>query len=61
MESGSPSASSAEKPPHRLSQFVGTLIALLTLLLPIFAIAHYSPSNQNPLPQRNYPIGRFRY
>ncbi|OUL33685.1 hypothetical protein [Nostoc sp. 106C] len=39
--------------PHRLADIVGTAIALLTLTLPVFVIAHYSstnvPNNQQPL------------
>ncbi|NDJ24596.1 hypothetical protein GS682_23720 [Nostoc sp. B(2019)] len=38
---------------HRLADIVGTAIALLTLTLPVFVIAHYSSpdvqNNQQPL------------
>ncbi|MBD2237642.1 hypothetical protein H6G35_13585 [Aulosira sp. FACHB-113] len=38
---------------HRLADIVGTAIALLTLTLPVFVIAHYSSTNvhntQQPL------------
>ncbi|BAY12887.1 hypothetical protein [Calothrix sp. NIES-2098] len=38
---------------HRLADIVGTAIALLTLTLPVFVIAHYSSANvthnQQPL------------
>ncbi|MBD2197176.1 MULTISPECIES: hypothetical protein [Calothrix] len=30
---------------HRLADIVGTAIALLTLTLPVFVIAHYSSTN----------------
>ncbi|MEH2274034.1 MAG: hypothetical protein V7K40_04275 [Nostoc sp.] len=40
---------------QRLADIVGTAIALLTLTLPVFVIAHYSstnvPNNQQPLIQ----------
>jgi hypothetical protein len=43
MESSSSnSASPGEKSPHRLAEIVGTAIAVLTLLVPLLAIAHYS-------------------
>ncbi|MBD2776034.1 hypothetical protein [Iningainema tapete] len=34
-----------ERNTHRLADIVGTAIALLTLILPVLIIAHYSPSN----------------
>ncbi|MCC5659304.1 hypothetical protein LC608_20455 [Nostoc sp. XA010] len=40
---------------QRLADIVGTAIALLTLILPVFVIGHYSstdvPNNQQPLVQ----------
>ncbi|MDZ8238305.1 MAG: hypothetical protein RMY36_003485 [Nostoc sp. SerVER01] len=52
MNSNSPSASSADTYSHRLADIVGTAIALLTLTLPVFVIAHYSSNdvqnNQQP-------------
>ncbi|MDF5710657.1 MAG: hypothetical protein PUP90_24045 [Nostoc sp. S4] len=45
MNSNSPSANSADTYSHRLADIVGTAIALLTLTLPVFVIAHYSSSN----------------
>ncbi|WP_138503191.1 hypothetical protein [Nostoc sp. PA-18-2419] len=45
MNSNSPSANSADTYSHRLADVVGTAIALLTLTLPVFVIAHYSSSN----------------
>ena len=44
MDSSSQSANASDKPPHRLADVVGTVIALLTLALPLFMIAHYSSS-----------------
>jgi hypothetical protein len=44
MNANSQSANN-DTPPHRLADFVGTAIALLTLTLPIFVIAHYSSTN----------------
>jgi hypothetical protein len=53
MTSNSQSAS-AETYSHRLADVVGTIIAMLTLTLPLFVIGHYSPngiesSNQQPI------------
>ncbi|OCR01755.1 hypothetical protein BCD67_14150 [Oscillatoriales cyanobacterium USR001] len=46
MESNSQPASPTDKPPQqRLANIVGTAIAVLTLVLPLLAIAHYSPRN----------------
>ncbi|MEA5567187.1 hypothetical protein [Anabaena sp. UHCC 0399] len=50
------SDSQSAKPPatysHRLADIVGTLIAVVTLTLPVFVIAHYStnvPESQQPM------------
>ncbi|MHC5671952.1 TLTLP motif-containing protein [Nostoc sp.] len=55
MNSNSQSANSADTYSQRLADIVGTAIALLTLTLPVFVIAHYSSSNlennQQPLIQ----------
>jgi hypothetical protein len=46
MNSNSQSANvDVDTPPHRLADIVGTLIAILTLGLPMFVIAHYSSNN----------------
>ncbi len=45
MDSSSQSANSSERYSHRLADIVGTAIALLTLTLPLFVIAHYSSSS----------------
>ncbi|MBD1911692.1 MULTISPECIES: hypothetical protein [unclassified Leptolyngbya] len=44
MESGSQVETFTEPPPHRLANIAGTLIALVTLILPVAAIAYYSTS-----------------
>jgi len=53
MDANSQSANPADTYSHRLADIVGTAIALLTLTLPVFVIAHYSsdnvPNNQQPL------------
>ncbi|WP_373529643.1 hypothetical protein [Nostoc sp.] len=55
MNSNSQSANSADTYSNRLADIVGTAIALLTLTLPVFVIAHYSSANvqnnQQPLIQ----------
>ncbi|MHC5613125.1 MAG: TLTLP motif-containing protein [Nostoc sp.] len=55
MNSNSQSANSTDTYSQRLADIVGTAIALLTLTLPVFVIAHYSSSNlennQQPLIQ----------
>lgn len=43
--SSSQSASSSEKYSHRLADIVGTAIALLTLTLPLIAIAQFSDNS----------------
>ncbi|MHC5599362.1 MAG: TLTLP motif-containing protein [Nostoc sp.] len=55
MNSNSQSVNSADTYSQRLADIVGTAIALLTLTLPVFVIAHYSSTNvennQQPLIQ----------
>jgi lipopolysaccharide/colanic/teichoic acid biosynthesis glycosyltransferase len=55
MNSNSQSANSADTYSQRLADIVGTAIALFTLILPVFVIAHYSSTdaqnNQQPLIQ----------
>ncbi len=46
MESSSPSGKNAETPGHRWSNFIGTIIAILTLTIPLLAIAQYSSPDQ---------------
>ncbi len=45
MDSNSQSPDPASTYSHRLANIVGTAIALLTLTLPLFFIAHYSSNN----------------
>lgn len=48
MESDRQPARSGEKSTDRLADLMGTLIAVLTLTLPLLAVARYSPSQINP-------------
>ncbi|NJN86117.1 MAG: hypothetical protein HC881_07110 [Leptolyngbyaceae cyanobacterium SL_7_1] len=59
MQPGSRVHYSSERTAHKLADILGSLIALLTLMLPIVTIAHYSSAN-SPL-QSSYPILRSRY
>ncbi len=54
MESSQRSHKADDSPDHRWSGILGTLVALLTLTLPLVMIAHYSPmrSNAQPIPSR---------
>jgi hypothetical protein len=57
MNSNSQSANSSDTYSHRLADVVGTAIALLTLILPLFVIAHYSAHNvQNSQQQLIYNL-----
>lgn len=57
MESGSPSGSPSEENPHTIAQLVGTVIALLTLTMPLLVIARYSSaSNTSLFPPATYPV-----
>jgi len=57
MDSSSPSANTSSGFSHRLADIVGTAIALLTLTLPVFVIAHYSnPKVDNNLEMLTYPL-----
>jgi hypothetical protein len=42
MEPGSTSADNSARPSQKLANVIGTLIALITLAVPLLAIAHYS-------------------
>lgn len=49
MEPGSRvsgSIRSTKSSPHKLANIMGTAVALLTLTVPLFAIAHFSSPNQ---------------
>lgn len=57
MESDSqPPSYSDDQPPQSIVNILGTAIAVLTLALPLLAIAHYSPSNINAIPQTFYQL-----
>lgn len=57
MNLNSQSANSSDTYSQRLADIVGTLIALITLILPVFIIAHYSSANvENSQPSLNYNL-----
>ncbi|HEY9834058.1 MAG TPA: hypothetical protein V6D26_26130 [Stenomitos sp.] len=58
MESSSPSANASDTHPYRWAEFMGAVIALLTLTLPLFVIAHYSSSGVDVLQQTSYSLPR---
>ncbi|MEM6714125.1 MAG: hypothetical protein AAF827_18025 [Cyanobacteria bacterium P01_D01_bin.6] len=58
MESASPSENPPEPPSSRFSHFVGTVIAFLTLMLPLLAIAHFSMADPPPATLPSYPVSR---
>lgn len=60
MESVSPSENSSEPPSTRFSNFVGTVVALLTLMLPLLAIAHFSIADPPPATLPSYPLSQAR-
>lgn len=45
MNSNSESASSTNISSHRLADIIGTVIGVLTLILPLLVIANYSSAN----------------
>jgi len=51
MESSGPSANPADQPPDRWAEIWGTVIAVLTLTLPLLAIANFSSSSRIQLLQ----------
>lgn len=58
MESGSRINAASEEPPSHWSNLLGTLIALLTLTLPVGAIAYFSTSDSLPIspPASSMPL-----
>ena len=56
MESDSQPPSTPGHSTDWFANFVGTVIALMTLTLPLLAIAHYSPSQGTTWPTPPYPI-----
>ncbi len=45
MDSSSTPSANPPRSTHRLADLLGTAIALLTLAMPLWVIAHYSPSS----------------
>ena len=60
MESASTSENPPEPPSSRFSHVVGTFVAVLTLMLPLLAIAHYSSADVPPAPLPGYPLSQTR-
>lgn len=60
MESTESSAHSSDKPPQGLADLVGTAIALLTLTIPLYAIARYSSNSVEVMQQVTYPLPEAR-
>ncbi|HEY9668761.1 MAG TPA: hypothetical protein V6C91_18275 [Coleofasciculaceae cyanobacterium] len=58
MDSSGPAANSSDPHPNRWAEFMGAVIALLTLTLPVFVIAQYSSSRVDILQQTNYSLPR---
>ena len=58
MNLNTQSADINDHPSHPVADVVGTIIAMLTLVLPLFVIAHYSSTNiENPnLQSMNYKL-----
>ena len=57
MNLNSQSANSSDTYSQRLADIVGTVIALITLILPVFIIAHYSSvSVENNQPSLTYNL-----
>jgi lipopolysaccharide/colanic/teichoic acid biosynthesis glycosyltransferase len=57
MNLNSQSANSSDTYSKRLADIVGTVIALITLTLPVFIIAHYSSVNvENNQPSLSYNL-----
>ncbi|MDP5018989.1 hypothetical protein FJR11_17490 [Anabaena sp. UHCC 0187] len=57
MNLNSQSANSSDTYSQRLADIVGTVIALITLTLPVFIIAHYSsPNVENNQPSLTYNL-----
>ncbi|MBE9078240.1 hypothetical protein IQ241_13215 [Romeria aff. gracilis LEGE 07310] len=58
------SVSQTDKPPQppsgRMASFIGYFIALTTVALPLFVIAHFSSAQVEPFEQPSYSFMRFR-
>ncbi|MGF1458237.1 MAG: hypothetical protein ACFBSG_04355 [Leptolyngbyaceae cyanobacterium] len=60
MESVSSSENPPEPPSNRFAHFVGTVVAILTLMLPVLAIAHFSAADPPPATLPSYPLSQTR-
>ena len=60
MDSASQSEIPPEEPPSRLSNFIGVLVAILTLTLPMVVIAHFSSGAIVPADSAPYPFTQQR-
>lgn len=58
MDSSSGQSANSDRYSHRLADIVGTAIALLTLTLPLWIIAHYSSSSIRLVQPITYPLQR---
>uniref|UniRef100_A0A7C3PIZ6 Uncharacterized protein n=1 Tax=Oscillatoriales cyanobacterium SpSt-418 TaxID=2282169 RepID=A0A7C3PIZ6_9CYAN len=58
MQSGSSSSNSLDRPRSHFGNFFGTVIALLTLVLPLVIINHYSGIRDSS--PSTYPTPRLR-
>lgn len=56
MDSSGPSAKAYDQPANHWSEIMGTLIAVLTLTLPVLAIANYSSTSVEALPRNSYSL-----
>ena len=58
MELSQPSGRDADSLPHRWAGLLGTVVAVLTITLPLLMIATYSPSRSNaePLSESIYSL-----
>lgn len=54
MDSSERAPNNSESPAHRWAGILGTIVAIMTLTLPLLVIAYYSPfsSNAEPLPEQ---------
>ncbi len=58
MESDSKPPGSFNQSPSAFADFLGAIIALITLVLPLLVIIHYSPRQVTTLPSSSYSIQR---
>ncbi|NER78500.1 MAG: hypothetical protein F6K42_02780 [Leptolyngbya sp. SIO1D8] len=60
MESASSSENPPEPPSSRFAPVIGTVVGLLTLTLPLLAIAYYSSTNTQTPTLPTYPLSQTR-